>query len=546
MQFRAMSRHGLKSEAIFVRPYGTKNEAMPPRQGLKSEARFARPYGTKNEAAVGWAPAHRLQRPAVGRLGGLAPTLLALVLLAGCTVGPDYVAPQESAPAAWSAEADEGLTPDAEVLTEWWTSLDDPLLVALIERAAAANHDLRVATSRVREARAFFSVARSRGLPDVGTAATYTRSGISEEGVGLGPVAVNQGLVDREEDFYEVGFDASWELDVFGGVRRSRQAATARAEAAKENRRDVLRTVLAEVARGYVELRGAQRRLEVARDNLRIQQESLELVESKVKTGLARPLELEQARAQLESTRSAIPGFQAQVRAGAHRLGVLIGEQPDALIAELEAARAVPTPPEAVPVGLPSDLLRRRADVRRAERQLAAATADVGVAVADLYPRFLLAGAAGREAGSASDLGSASAGTWFIAPRVTLPVFQGGRIRANIRATEARHEQALARWEQSVLLAIEESETALVLYARERETSRSLAEAVAASRRAVELAEVLYSRGLSDYLVVLDAQRTLNDVEDRLAVSETAVATGLVRIYKALGGGWEVFEPSGA
>ncbi len=491
--------------------------------GSKSVAICFRPYGTQ------------------------AVTAIAFVLLfAGCTVGPDYVAPPESSPEIWATEPAEGLAPDAEILTDWWTSLDDPLLESLLERAANANHDLRVATARVREARASYRIARSRGLPSVGAATAYTRNGISEDGVGLGPVAVEQGLVDREEDFYEAGFDASWELDVFGGVRRARQAATARAEAAEEDRRDVLRTVLAEVARGYVELRGAQRRLDVARDNLRIQQQSLELVENKVKAGLARPLELEQARAQLAATRSTVPGFQAQVRAGAHRLGVLVGEQPGTLIEELSAVRAVPAPPAAVPVGLPSDLLRRRPDVRRAERQLAAAVADVGVAVADLYPRFMLTGAAGREAGSASDLGSGSAGTWFLSPRVTLPLFQGGRIRANIRATEARHEQAVARWEQAVLLAVEESETALIRYTRERERSRSLAEAAAASRRAVELAEVLYSRGLSDYLVVLDAQRTLNDVEDRLAVSDTAVATGLVRIYKALGGGWEVFEASGA
>ena len=288
-------------------------------QALKCLATIYRPFGTKTVAAVALA-----------------------LLFAGCTVGPDYVAPQESVAESWSTEPAEGLTPEAEVLAEWWTALDDPLLDNLIERAAGANHDLRVAAARVREARARYRIARSRGLPSLGVEAAYTRSGLSEEGVGLGPFAVEQGLIDREEDFYEAGFDASWELDVFGGVRRSRQAATARAEAAEEDRRDVLRTVLAEVARGYLELRGAQRRLTVARDNLRIQQQSLELVESKVKTGLARPLELEQARAQLESTRSAIPAFQAQVRAGAHRLGVLVGDDPGALIEQLETARAVP------------------------------------------------------------------------------------------------------------------------------------------------------------------------------------------------------------
>ena len=352
--------------------YPTSGSPLPLGEGLGVRVREAKPRGSQARLVLS----------------------LATLLLSACTVGPDYRAPNETAPAVWTTEAEEGLVADAEILTEWWRTLDDRLLESLIEEAARSNHDLRIARLRVREARALARIASSQGKPSVGVEVDYTRAGISEEGVGLASFAIEQGLVEREDDFFQAGFDASWELDVFGGVRRATQAATTRAEAADEGRRDVLRTVLAEVARGYVELRGAQRRLAVANDNLRIQQQSLELVENRVKTGLARPLEQEQARAQLGSTRSTVPVFEAQIHAAAHRLGVLVGEQPGALLDELTAAAPVPATPEAVPIGLPSELLRRRPDVRRGERQRAAAAADIGVAVADLYPRFFFAGGA--------------------------------------------------------------------------------------------------------------------------------------------------------
>ncbi|MEM7349585.1 MAG: efflux transporter outer membrane subunit [Acidobacteriota bacterium] len=424
-------------------------------------------------------------------------------LTAACTVGPSYKAPHENAPAVWIT-AEETFAPTAEVLSDWWSTFDDPLLTHLLERAVESNHDLRIAAARVREARALRRAARSQHLPRIGASADATRFRLSENGVGAGSAAAAQGLIEQEDDFFQAGFDASWEIDVFGGTRRALEGAAARVEAIEHDRRQTLLSILAEVARAYIELRGSERRLAVAEDNLRIQRESLERVESKVEAGLARRLDAQQARAQLEATRSAIPTFQAVRRTEAYRLAVLLGEAPGALASELANAAPVPVPPSAVALGLPSELLRRRPDVRAAERRLAAATADIGVAVADLYPRFVLSGAAGRESGALSDLFSAGSGTWLLRPAIQWSVFQGGRIRANIQAVEARSEAALARYERTVVLAIEEAEAALVRHARQQETRQSLEEAVGASRRAVELADVLYRRGLADYLTVLD------------------------------------------
>ncbi len=468
--------------------------------------------------------------------------LLGFTGFLGCTVGPDYQTPIESAPTTWLTAAEEQVEPGGKVLAEWWTRLEDPLLNDLLQRAVASNHDLRIAVARVQEARALRRVAFSKHLPKIGASADTTRFRLSSNGVGVGSAAAEQGLVNQQDDFYQVGVDTTWELDLFGGLRRAVEGASARLEAAQEDRRGVLLSVLAEVATSYVELRGAERRLAVAEDNVRIQRATLNLVANKVKAGLARRLEVDRATALLETTRSAIPTLEAAKSTIAYRLAVLLGEPPGALSAELSTVRPVPLPPELIPLGLPSELLRRRPDVRAAERRLAAATADIGVAVAELYPRFLLTAAAGRESGSASDLFKAGSGSWLLQPSLRLPIFQR-RIRANIRATEARSDQALARYEQAVLLAVAETESALVRYTRQMQTRASLAEAVAASQRAVDQADVLYSRGLTDQLTVLDAQRVLNDVEDRLAVSDTALASGVVGLYKALGGGWQSFEP---
>ncbi len=299
------------------------------------------------------------------------------------------------------------------------------------------------------------------------------------------------------------------------------------------------------MARNYAELRGAQRRLELANKNIRIQADTLELVENKQRTGLAPELDVQRARTQLKITRSRVPDLRAAVHAAAFRIAVLTGRQPGERLVELAQQRPIPAPPEIVPVGLPSELLLRRPDVRRAERELHAATADIGVATAELYPRFFLTGSAGLESVSFTDAFDASSRTWSIGPRIRWPIFQGGRLRANISAKEARRDAAYQRFQQAVLTALEDVERSLVDYAEEQLKRRELEDAVQASTRAVDLASVLYEQGLADFLTVLDAERTLRDVEDQLAASETSATVEVIRLYKALGGGWEVFEVGG-
>lgn len=466
------------------------------------------------------------------RHDGIAALFLSL---AGCNaVGPSYERPDPPLPPGFHGAGDAG---DA-VRPDWWLALGDAQLAALVADAVENNHELEVARARVREARALRRFAGSRSLPSVGAGASYRAFETSENGV-LGSTGV--GRID--DDLFELAFDASWEVDVFGGVRRSNEAAGARVEAAVESRRDALLSIVSEVARNYAELRGAQRRLELARRNLRIQTDTLRLVEDKQDAGLAPELDVQRARTQLKITRSRLPDLRAAIHASALRIAVLTGRRPAELLDELAAPRPVPAPPEIVPVGLPSELLLRRPDVRRAERELHAATADIGVATAELYPRFFLSGIAGVESVSFTDAFSAASRSWSIGPRIRWPIFQGGRLRANVSASEARRDAAYARFQQAVLIALEEVERALVDYAEAQLERRELEAAVETSARAVELASVLYEQGLTDFLTVLDAERTLRDVEDRLAASEKHATVEVIRLYKALGGGWEVFEP---
>jgi NodT family efflux transporter outer membrane factor (OMF) lipoprotein len=304
----------------------------------------------------------------------------------------------------------------------------------------------------------------------------------------------------------------------------------------------VLVTITAEVAIIYLELRGNQRRMAVAENNIRIQKDTLDFVEKRYRTGLGSELAVVQARSQLRATESFVPTLKAAIRAGAYQLGVLTGQMPAMALTELQSTKPLPLPPKLVPVGLPSDLLLRRPDLRRAERQLAASTSEIGTARADLFPRFFLTGSYGYDSTSLSDLFTWSSRTWSLGPTVHWPVFQGGRIRANIEATEARNEAALARYEQAVISALAEVESALAGYVEVQEERRKLAESVQASVRAVELAKNLYELGLSDFLTVLDADGRLTLVEDRLVVSEITMVTRLIQVYKALGGGWEKFE----
>ena len=469
-------------------------------------------------------------------------TVLAL-LTAGCTVGPDFRRPDTPVPATWSEARYEGIDTRRADLARWWEEFNDPVLTGLANRAAGANLDLRLAEGRIREARALRRVAESGAWPAADVRGAYSRSRTSENAFssssqGSGGSS-STGGGNRGQDLFRAGFDSSWEVDVFGGVRRSVESADATVEASIEDRRDVLVTLLGDIARNYIDLRGFQRRLAVAQNNLKAQQESLEITRVRFQAGLANYLQVSQAEAQVNTTAAEIPALEALSKQAAHRLDVLLGIQPGALSAELSTEAPIPALPPQAHVGLPSELLRRRPDIRRAERQLAAANAEIGVATADLYPRFSLSGAFGVQSISASDWFSAPSRFWSIGPTIRWPIFDAGRIRANIEVRNARQEQALTAYEKTVLTAFEDVENALVSYAKEQLRYRSLMDAVVANRRAVAMADELYKNGLIDFLNVLDSQRALYSAESDVAQSEAAMATNLVALYKALGGGWE-------
>lgn len=475
----------------------------------------------------------------------VAPPLAAaaIALLAGCTVGPDYAPSPPAVPDAFGRLDDQPRGPSRAVagpadLTRWWSRLGDPALDSLVARAVGGNLDLRIAAARVREARALRGIAAADQYPSVNAGADYSRSRRSEN-------AGTNGLLPDSadgQDLYQAGFDASWELDVFGGVRRNVEAADADVQAAEEGRRDVLVTLVAEVARTYVDLRTFQRRLDIARRNVVAAQDSVDLSNSRFQAGLTGELDVAQARAQLETRVSQIPPLESGLAQSVHRLGVLLGTQPTSLREELAASAPIPVAPAEIPVGLPSDLLRRRPDVRRAERNLAAATARVGVATADLYPRFSLTGYFQLQSDQIGTLFDMNSRAWGIGPSVRWNIFDGGRIRANIAAADARTQQSLASFERAVLGSLEETENALVAFAQEQSRRAALLRAVDANTRAVDLATQLYSSGLRDFLNVLASQQQLFESQDQLAQSDRAVTADLIALYKALGGGWEDAE----
>lgn len=462
--------------------------------------------------------------------------LLCLLPIGACTVGPDYQRPGTTMPAAWREAEQRGVASHAADLAQWWTVFGDPVLDSLMMRAGQSNLDLRLAEARIREARAARAVSAAGEFPTVDTSAIYNRSQASQTAQTMRGVSGSSN--GRAQDLFRLGFDASWEVDVFGGIRRTVEAADATVEAFIEDRRDLLVTLFGEVGRNYIDLRGAQRRLAVARANLAAQQDTLYLTRVRYQAGLVSDLDVAQAEAQANSTAAQIPSLESIVKQAAYALDVLLGAQPGILWGELEKPSAIPALPQELAVGLPSELLRRRPDIRRAERQLAAATAQVGAATAELFPKFSLLSAVGLQSASAGDLFMGRSRFWSIGPAVHWPIFDAGRIRANIEARNAQQEQALTQYERTILVALRDVETALVNYANEQNRNAALVDAVTANRRAFSLANELYLRGLNSFLNVLDAQRSLFASENDLAQSEAAMANNLVALYKALGGGW--------
>jgi NodT family efflux transporter outer membrane factor (OMF) lipoprotein len=349
-----------------------------------------------------------------------------------------------------------------------------------------------------------------------------------------------------DNQVYQTGVDAAWEVDVFGGRRREAEAARAELGASENDRRATLMVLLGEVARNYVDVRGYQLRLAIAAENIGAQRQGVAIARARYAQGLATDLDVEESSTLLAQTQAEVPALEAAQQASVHRLGVLLGREPGALLAELSAKAPIPAAPGVVPVGLPSDLLLRRPDVLRAERKLAAATANIGVATSDLFPKFYLTGNAGYQSVSAGDWFSSASSFWSIGPSVQWKLFDAGRVRANIRVQDARQEEALAAYERTVLTAFEEVENGLVSYAKEQVRRQSLRDAVTSSQKSLDLARRLYAGGLTDFLRVLDAERSLYDAQDRLAQSDKAISGNLIALYESLGGGWQKFEEGGS
>jgi multidrug efflux system outer membrane protein len=475
----------------------------------------------------------RLKRTPVSIILVLAAFIVSA--LTGCAaVGPDYTPVTPKAPEKWHAELQRGLSAgrlDIETLAHWWTTLNDPELTRLVERAVKGNLTLKDAQSRLQVARALRGISKAGLFPTLNAGASVTKSRGSE----------NSGT-KTDGELYAAGFDSSWELDIFGGVRREVEAAQASLEATQAEMRNVLVSLLAEVALNYVEVRTFQSRLSAARDNIKTQKETYDLNRSRYEAGIIDELAVKQALYNLERSRSQIPSLEIGLEAAKNRLAVLLGESPGALHQELDKIKPIPVPPMTVAVGVPAETLRNRPDIRQAERNLAAQTARIGVATADLYPKLQLFGTIGLESVSSKDFLDWSSRTWSFGPKISWNIFDAGAIRQNIKVQTARQEQALIQYESVVLNAQEEVENILVAFAKEQRKREFLAKATEAARQADLLARDRYQAGLVDFNNVLNAQLSLLSFQDELVQSDGAVTTNLVRLYKALGGGWQFYE----
>ena len=466
-----------------------------------------------------------------------------LLLALGCAVGPDYVPPQSEVAAAWTGVTTPSVsqtsvpTSKAMKLIEWWKAFDDPMLNSLVERAITANLDLRLAEARVRQARATRAGVAAGFWPTLDASGSYRRSYDSSNSGTSG--AGRRSTDSSGVGLFQAGLDAAWELDFFGGVRRSIEASEADLQAAVEDRRDVLVSLVAELGANYINLRGIQQQIAIAHKNLQAQEQTAEITRKRHQAGFASGLDVANAEAQVATTQSQIPVLESSAQTAIYSLSILLGKEPAGLLPELAAEAPIPPTPPEVPVGLPSTLLRRRPDIRRAEAQVHSATAQIGVATADLFPKFSLSGSFGYASNTLGSLTNWTNRFWFVGPMVSLPIFNAGKIRANIEVQNALQEQALVTYQKTVLTALQDVESALVAYAKEQEHRKSLSEAVTHNRKAVELALKLYTAGRTDFLNVLNAQRSLYVSEDALAQSIRSVSTDLVALYKALGGGWE-------
>lgn len=456
--------------------------------------------------------------------------LTATLALGACSVGPNYQSPQLSVVDKWFSLSSERVSQDP-INFEWWTVFDDPLLTKYIEASAENNKDVQIALANINRARAVRLGSGSAFLPSLSSNAEGTRSKSS---------GANSTFTSGEiRDVYDAGFDASWQLDIFGGTRRSLEASQARLGAATASYNDVMLSTFSEVARNYYEARGLQKRIAITKQNTDLLKQTYDLINTRLTVGEATQFDVTRARGEYEATKARLPNLEAELAVNTFSLSVLIGLPPEALLEEMLVVQPFPTAPDIVPVGLRSDLLRRRPDIQIAERELAASSADIGAETANLFPQFFITGDIGSQASTFADLFMASAGMWSFGPSMRWSVFEGGAIRARIDIEKAENQAALAMYEKAVLEALGDTEKALTRYGREIETLNQLEKSVQSRREAVTLAQELLDAGEVDYLAVLDVQRELTAGEDNLIVSEIATITKLISLYTTLGGGWD-------
>ncbi len=453
----------------------------------------------------------------------------------GCAVGPDYVEPVYEGPDAWQNAAAADVQADAPVIRQWWTAFEDPMLDSLIVKAEVSSLDLGMAVSRIREARAYYQITGGDYWPQVGAGGNVIRTETPDFYFPGG---------DNPATNWEFGLNASWEIDVWGKNRRAREASGAALDASIEDYRDVLVSLYADVASTYIDIRTLQMRLDFALSNQQSQRSTLDIVVAREDAGLVPMLDVSQARSNLANTEAAVPLLQIGLEAALNRLAILLGQAPGTLDEQLRSHSGLPRPRTDLAVALPAELLRRRPDVRRSERDLASQSARIGVATAELYPSFSLGGALVLKAPQFGDLGESGAFGWSFGPEVKWNLFTGGKIRGQIKVEEARTEQLLAAYEITVLGALAEVENSLVGLRQEEMRRELLKVAAESAQQSVTLVETQYVSGLTDFQNYLDAQRVLFNQQDQLASSRGKVLINLVNLNRALGGGWSLDDPA--
>lgn len=470
----------------------------------------------------------------------------AALLLAGCTVGPDFRPPDADAPGSWGAARTDvrSRTTAADVDPRWWTQFNDPELSSLVARVAAQNLDLQTAAERVLQGRAQREVVASQGLPHIDERSSYDRTRISPTG-NPGAIVVPKPGAPLEFDVFQNGFSSSWDLDLFGRVRRQVEAAGADTEAAVEDRHGVALAAVADLAQDYLQLRGVQAQRGIAEHNAELARQNSALVRDQFANGVATTLDMARARSQESTIAASVPPLRTQEAAAVNAIGLLLGETPRALEAELKPRAAQPGVPALVPIGLPSTLVRRRPDLRQAEARLHAATAQTGVAEAEFYPDVTLGGSFELQSLRLKDAFSLYSRAFEVGPSVSVPIFQGGRLRGTLRLRESQQREAALAFRRTLLRAWQEVDDALTAFAEAQAREREVADAVTQNDIALRAARQRYAEGVVDFLNVNTAQAQLLQSQNDLADSRTRIATGLVTLYRALGGGWEVADAPG-